>query len=151
LGIVTNHYCLCWVLTVPLVLVGCDKHRLDERAKELCAKDGGVTVHEVVKLPAEKFDQWGNVRIPAKSDAAPSDDYYYVRETTYLKTGNPEMWRSHHQVIRRFDGKVLGESISYSRRGGDMPGPWHDSSFGCPDMATQPSLERSIFIRKDGR
>ena len=102
---------------MPLLLVGCEKDRLDERAKELCAKDGGVTVHEVVKLPAEKFDQWGNVRIPEKSDATPSDAYFYVRETTYLKTGNPEMWRSHHQVIRRSDGKLLGESVSAFGKG----------------------------------
>jgi len=123
----------------------------DTQVRELCAKDGGVKVYETVKLPAEKFDQFGAVRIPSKQDAKPSDEYYYESETTYYKTGNPDMRRSHDKIIRRSDGKVLGEFIYHARRGGDMPGPWHGSSFGCPDLSTLPNFENSIFVKGDSK
>jgi hypothetical protein len=138
-------------LLAGLLLTGCEKARLDAQVKELCAKDGGINVYETVKLAPDKLDQFGAVRIPSKQDAKPSDEYYFERDTTYLRTGNPEMWRSCHRIIRRSDGKLLGESIHYARRGGDMPGPWHDSSFGCPDIRTQPSLENSIFVKEDSK
>lgn len=131
-----------------LLLTGCEKDRLDAQVKELCAKDGGIKVYETVKLPPEKFDKYGAVRIPSRRDAKPEDEYYYERDTTYLRTGNPSMWRGHHRIIRRSDGKLLGESIRYSRRGGDLPGPWHESSFGCPPIdKDQPQLESSIFLK----
>lgn len=138
-------------VTAFSLLAGCEKVRLDEEVRRLCAKDGGIKVYETVKLPAEKFDEYGVVRVPSKRDAKGSDGYYYERDTTYLKTGDPAMWRSHHRIIRSSDGKVLGESIHYARRGGDIPGPWHESSFGCPYIGTQPSLENSIFVRGDGK
>lgn len=125
------------------------KFYYDAEVNRLCAIDGGIKVYETVKLPADKFDKYGVVRIPSKNDAKPADQYYYDRDTTYFKTGNPEIWRSHHQIIRASDGKVLGESVQYARRGGDIHGPWHKSSFGCPDIGTQPSLENSIFVKGD--
>ncbi|MBX3647519.1 MAG: hypothetical protein KDD77_01725 [Caldilineaceae bacterium] len=135
-------------LFVPWYLLYGRTALLDAEVRELCAKDGGVKVYETVKLPAEKFDKWGNVRIPSKRDAALTDEYYYEIDTTYFRTGNPEVWRSRYWVTRRGDGKVLGESIRYARRGGDIPGPWHPSSFGCPDVTTQPGIEKSIFMKE---
>lgn len=138
-----------FIAAAALVLLsGCEKARLDQQVKELCAKDGGIKVYETVRLPPEKFDKYGAVKIPSKQDVKPSDEYFFERYTTYLKTGNPEMWRSHHRIIRASDGKAMGESIHYARRGGDMPGPWHDSSFSCPDFHSQTSLENQIF-KKD--
>jgi hypothetical protein len=135
-------------LAMSALLTGCEKYVLDQQVKEMCAKDGGIKVYETVKLPADKFDKYGVVRIPSKKDAKPSDEYYYDTNTTYLRTGNPELRRSHDRIIRRGDGKVLGEFIYYARRGGDMPGPWHDSSFGCPDLQSLPNFENSIFTKE---
>lgn len=127
---------------------GGQKIYFDAEVKRLCAVDGGIKVIEKVRLPAEKFDQYGNVEIPTKKDAKPSDNYYYETNTTYYRTGNPEVRRSHNQIIRRSDGKVLGEFVYYARRGGDMPGPWHESAFGCPDLLTLPNFENSIFSKE---
>lgn len=127
------------------LLGGCEKAQLDEEVKRLCAKDGGIRIYETVKLASDKFDEFGNPTIPSKEKAKVEDDYFFVREAQYLRTGNPEMWRTRHQIVRRADGKIMGESIRYSRRGGDMPGPWHESSFTCPEIGTQPSLEQSVF------
>ena len=142
---------LLWVAASALLLSACEKDRLDEQVRELCAKDGGIKVYETVKLPPEKFDKYGVVRIPSRQDAKPLDEYYYESETKYYKTGNPDMRRSHDQIIRRSDGKVLGEIVYYSRRGGDMPGPWHESSFGCPEISSLQNFENSIFVKGDGK
>jgi hypothetical protein len=113
-----------------------------------CAIDGGVKVYETVKLPPAAFDKFGVVAIPSKDKAGPDDEYFLELETHYYMRGNPEMWRSRYRVIRRRDTKVLGESVSYTRRGGDLPSPMHDSYLTCPEIRQDhPGLVRSIFQR----
>ncbi|MHB1619268.1 MAG: hypothetical protein ACYCTY_04685 [Sulfuricella sp.] len=119
---------------------------LDHQVRDLCAKDGGVKVYETVTLPPDKFNQWGQIRIPSKQDAKPDDQYFYESFTNYLRKGNPEMWQSQYKVYRRADNKLLGESLGYARRGGDLPGPWHESSFGCPGNTDITDLNKQIFI-----
>lgn len=134
-----------------LLLTGCEKARLDQQVKELCAKDGGIKVYETVKLPPDRFDQWGMVKPydPTQSENALGPEYVFKRDISYFKKGNPEMWTTHVQILRRKDSKLMGESRRYSRRGGDMPGPWHDSSFACPNDAGQEALIRSIFLAEN--
>ena len=120
----------------------------DSEVRRLCAIDGGITVYERVKLPAARFDQWGNASIPAKRLASDSDKYYYEREYVNLRSGDPQIIKTIHKIIRRSDGKILGESIRYGRGGGDIPGPWHPSSFICPEISKSvPSIESSVFIK----
>lgn len=146
-----------WVLlnvSMFLLLLGCEreKDRLDAEIRRLCAQDGGIRIHETVTLPPERFDKFGVVHVPLRKDAKPDDEFYYEWETTYFKTGNPEMWRNHFRLVRNKDGRILGEAISYSRRGGDFPGPWHDSSFGCPADGDISVLKRRVFLRQtEGR
>ena len=145
-----------WMLMVSLVVLlsmaGCEreKDRLDAEVRRLCAQDGGVKVYEKVLLPPGKFDSGGVVSVPLESNSKPADQFYYEWETTYLKTGNPEMWRNHFRLVRRKDGKLLGEAVSYSRRGGDLPGPWHESSFGCPADGDISVLKHLVFGKLDG-
>ena len=127
-----------------------DKWLADRQVRELCAKDGGVRVYETVRLPAEKFNQWGQVNFyrPDQGENALGPEYVFKRETVYLKQGNPEISRMHDQVIRRSDGKLLGESVFYRRGGGDLPGPWHGSSFMCPVLSVKTDVLRQIFVIK---
>lgn len=137
------------------LISGCmrEKDLLDEQVRKLCAMDGGIKVYEKVILPAQQFNEYGEILVPLRVNAKPWDEYLFDWETLYFKKGNPAMWRSHFKLIRRKDGKLLGESVAYSRRGGDFPGPWHDSSFGCPDGSDIKDLNRSVFIKgtKDSR
>lgn len=121
--------------------------RLDQQVREMCAKDGGVKVFETVTLPADKFNEYDQVRVPAKAYLKPEDEYFYEDGSRYLQKGNPEIWRNHFRIIRRSDGKVMGETISYTRRGGGLPGPWHPSSFGCPKDADTTDLAKQIIIK----
>lgn len=124
-----------------------EKDRLDREVERLCAIDGGIKVYETVRLPASKFDQYGEIRIPYKENLKPKDEYYKVWHVSYIENGNPSLSRDHFQIVRQSDSKVLGESISYVRIGGDIPGPWHGSSFRCPENAGSPFLTRQIFIQ----
>jgi len=124
---------------------------LDAEVKRLCAIDGGVKVYETVPLTPDLLDWAGRIWISDKAQAKPSDKYYYESDIHYYRKGNPEMSRRQHRIIRRNDGKVLGEIVRYGRGGGDLPGPWHGSSFMCPEPTQQPSLESSIFVKGDNK
>jgi hypothetical protein len=132
---------------------GPSKSELDAEVERLCAIDGGVRVYETVTLPADKFDKNGNVHIPLKKNAKPSDEYFYEWEARTLKAGNPDdggaavTWRDHFKFYRAKDSKLLGEDISYARRGGDIPGPWHPSSFRCPSVTQSSDIEKLIFLK----
>lgn len=128
-------------------LVAGERLWLDHQVRELCAKDGGIKVYETVKLPAEEFNQWGQIRIPSKQAAKPDDQYFYESFTNYLRKGNPEIWQSQYKVYRRADNRLLGESLGYARRGGDLPGPWNESSFGCPRNTDITDLNKQIFTK----
>ena len=75
------------------------------------------------------------------------DEYYYESFTVYLLNGNPELRQYRSQIYRRSDGRLLGDSTSYSRVGGDMTGPWQPSSFMCPANEGFNYLMKQIFIK----
>lgn len=141
---------LLTLLLIALFVAGCEKDRLDRQVKELCAKDGGVRVYETVKLPSDRFDKWGMIKAydPTKGEEALGYDYILKRDATYLKQGVPDMLRIHTQIFRRIDNKKLGESVFYKRGGGDPPGPWHGSSFMCPELSVESDVLRQIFIKE---
>lgn len=136
-----------------LLLSGCEKTRLDTQVRELCAKDGGIKVYETVTLPAERFDPRGFISIPDISRAPSDAEYYRDSEIHYhYQSGDVAMWRRTAKVVRRSDQKVLGMSISYTRRGGDIPGPWHPSSYTCPEYSPgKPQLETSVFVKGEAK
>lgn len=133
--------CSLWGCAAPI------QSELDAEVRRLCHIDGGIKVYETVKLPLEKFDAQGSIRIPAKAFARVDDEYYYESETRYYRKGNPEMWRAEYRIVRARDKKVLGTSVVYVRRGGDMPSPMHDSSFACPPANSQSNLTQAVFVR----
>lgn len=122
---------------------------LDAEVKRLCAIDGGVKIYEIVILSPLEYDIFANQNwiLPEKHNARPNDHYYVETIVTYYKEGNPQMSRRQHRVVRRGDGRILGELITYGRGGGDIPGPWHESSFHCPELMKLPPFETAIFQR----
>lgn len=118
---------------------------LDHQVKELCAKDGGIKVYETVTLPADSFDKYGVISIPSKQELKVEDEYYYEQNIDDYKRTNPAILRLHFRVFRAMENKLLGEAIHYSRIGGGLSGPWHDSSFGCPEHSDISDLKKEIF------
>jgi hypothetical protein len=134
-----------------LGLAGCEKWRLDQQVKELCAKDGGIRVYETVKVPVDQFDEQGNIRFyqAARNEDALGPEYLYLRSQEFYRKGNPQMSRIHLRVVRKADGKTLGQSTYYERGGGDLPGPWSESSYVCPEVSEAGGLAlfRHVFVR----
>ena len=135
-----------------LILASCagaaSKSDLDDEVRRLCGIDGGVKIYETVRLPPEKLNQWGqpNFYLPTEGQNALGAEYTFHRERKYLREGNPSLRRSHYSIVRRSDNKLLGESISYSRGGGDAPGPWQPSSYSCPEIAGDIPLLTKVFL-----
>ena len=138
------------ILSAPWLVSGGVKAYYDRQVRELCGKDGGVRVYQTVRLPREEYEQYEkkNWILPDKPQARLFDKYYIETDRHFYLEGYLNLLRTQHRIIRRVDGKVLGESIRYGRAGGDLPGPWHHSSFMCPDPVRQPAnFETAIFVR----
>ncbi len=122
---------------------------LDHQVREMCAKDGGVKVYETVELTPDLLDKFDRIYIPDKAEAKPSDEYYYDSAIHYYLDGNTKLSRTYHRIVRRSDGKVLGELTRYARAGGGLPGPWHGSSFMCPAPTQGLKFETAVFLGGD--
>lgn len=139
---------LIYLLLLLPILSACasgpSKEELDAEVRRLCAIDGGLRVYETVKLPPDKFNQWGQVNFyrPDQGENALGPEYLFKRDTLYYKQGTPDFFRLHTKVIRRSDGRLLGESVFYKRGGGDLPGPRHGTSFMCPELSVQTDVIR---------
>ena len=131
------------LLLLPLVSAcasGPSKAELDAEVKRLCAIDGGEEIYEVVKLPAEKYDPYWLVNLPSVEYAKANVDYYHVSTSVDIRgdssTTNMNdlvIWRTENKIVRSIDKKVMAKLVSYTRRGGDLPGPWHPSHYTCPE------------------
>jgi len=123
---------------------------LDRQVRELCEKDGGVKVYETVMLPAEKFNKYGQINFyhPIDGENALGSEFIFKENSFYYKRGNPALIRHHYQVLQGANGKLLGETVSYGRGGGGLPGPWHPSSFTCPEinLAGPNALLKAVFV-----
>lgn len=142
---------------VALAAIGCATPTqliLDAEVDRLCAIDGGVRVYETIKLPADKFNQWGQVNFyrPTQGENALGSEYILNEKTKYIQQGNPQLARHYYVISRRSDGRVLGETVLYGRGGGGVPGPWHESSYTCPSYAEAGlnALMKNIFTAQNG-
>jgi hypothetical protein len=124
----------------------------DAQVERLCAQDGGITVYEKVVLPREQLDAGGRPRIPERIDVTPGDAYYRESENRLL-LGSDEalsLRREEIRYVRRSDAKILGRSVRYVRRGGEVQSPAQTSFHACPARAEGPSFEGAIFVRSAG-
>lgn len=139
---------VAWLMTIPAILILLlviaviiyegRKAYWDAQVKEMCAKDGGVKVHEVVELSEEEYKQLGGGRdglpLPSASNEKSGHPYFYELIDSNIRESSPAVMRAEMLVVRRSDKKVLGRSIQYFRRGGDLPtGLAEGSSFICPE------------------
>ena len=146
-------------LLIAAFLSGCgEKDEADKQMLELCAKDGGVKIYETVTLPKSQFDKWGMPRgrnwdgsnFPSTLD--PEYSYSYLSE--FLKRGDPlkgevQLTKNIQEIHRQSDRKLLAESITYGRSGGDpyiaLALGGHPSGKLCPVPAK--NLIAAVFIQ----
>ena len=129
------------------------KAELDREVDRLCAIDGGVHIYEVVRLPKNYFGPDGELVPPYRgrmgTDARYGPEYQSTLRTTYLVSGNPSLTRTVWRLVRKADEKVLGEAITYSRAGGDLPGPSAPSGYTCPQPSADNNIERRVFVKQE--
>lgn len=139
-----------WVLLMGagtcLLLAGCEreKDRLDAEVRQLCAKDGGIKLHETVTLSPQEYrkllNRDGELDIRVKDHAKATDAFYFEPQSAIVRKGDPVLVRWEYRLIRQSDMKLLATNVYYTRRGGDLPGPWRESSFSCPDAQSQQKM-----------
>jgi len=153
---------LGWIISLPLIVIGlliavvifCEGRKAywDHRVREMCEMDGGVTVFEKITISDEEYRRLGGVAgglpLPHKDKVGKDHPYFYQTNEDKIHEWEPEVVRGETIVKRRSDGKILGRSIDYWRRGGDFPtGLFHDSSFSCPEKRIL--LSKQIFKIKE--
>lgn len=144
-----SQFGILWVLL--LAIAGCTtpkQWKADSEVDALCAKDGGNKIYETVTLPKERFNQQGYFEVSFEGYDKPTDEYYGLWKSTDIDSINTDsltIYQSHYKIYRRRDKKLLGESISYSRRGGDIPLPIHPSSYSCYKGGLEHDLIKEIF------
>lgn len=143
------------VAVVVTLLSGCERYALDRQMEELCKKDGGVKVYETVTLSPAEYDAVFNYVVKHKTqEDYYGPDYRYVSESKHLigsedsaAKGRGELTRHYSAMYRKSDNSLLGESIWYSRVGGEFLYlfGFQPSGNTCPLSGTD--LGRSVLLK----
>lgn len=121
----------------------------DSKVKEMCKKDGGMTIYEHVKLTHRQYRELGGamgiVSVPLRRTAKPGSPYVADTRYTTIHEANPKVYRRETSIVRTSDSKVLARQIQYMRIGGDFPSPAHESSYSCADVGIPLDVENQTF------
>ena len=120
----------------------------------MCAKDGGVTIFERVRVSKADVDRrvlpmaGGMLSVAIKELAHPDAPVYGVERITHVhEAGTLRVSRVEFLVMRRANQAVVAKEVSYGRFGGDFPtGLAHDSGYGCPDIKSNAANLAKLFI-----
>lgn len=124
----------------------------DAQVKEMCEKDGGVSVYERIEISETEYIELGGIRgiIPVPDEQSSNKEAAYFSRTNIreINTSNPRVTRRETEIVRRADNKKLGKVVTYSRVGGDLvTGIRHDTYFSCQDvLGVRLDVENQIFI-----
>jgi len=112
----------------------------DAQVREMCERDGGVTIFEqIVVSPAQaaSLPKVGGFFGVAPESLSKMEEPAFIRgQSIRIREGNPSVVREQQEIIRRSDGRVVARIVRYGRGGGDFPSPAHPSSFSCPDYTS---------------
>jgi len=121
-----------------LYLVYCEVNKAywDNKVREWCEKDGGVTVFEKVELTQGEYKKFvtGNNKypvFPTESMAKDDDSFYLSYRTSVINDSYPRVDRTETSIVRAVDKKVISTMVNYNRSGGDSIIIDHPSSFSC--------------------
>lgn len=123
----------------------------DAQVREMCAKDGGVEIFDKLRLKERDLQfisrRDGKFLVPSKQSAVPNAPVYSEMRITYLrKEPGPQVWRAESIITRTSDQAVIARWVVYTRSGGDLPSPAHESHFTCPDLKTIASDIQRLFV-----
>lgn len=156
---------LGWILMVPVVIIVLlilaigfyegRKAYWDAKVREMCEKDGGVTIYERVRISRAEINRHvlpmtadGRLSFTTKELAHPYAPIYAVERITYVRESNPRVRRTESVIMRRTDQTVVAKWVIYARTGGDFPTGFSEgTNFICPDLQKMTSdLHEQLFI-----
>jgi hypothetical protein len=110
----------------------------DSKVREMCAKDGGVSIVEKISISMEERNNLpqvnGIVAVTTKSLSDPRSPAFLTISETTIKSGDPSVLRYEQVVMRRTDNSAIAKAIFYVRSGGDIPSHAFPSSYYCPSL-----------------
>jgi hypothetical protein len=122
----------------------------DQQVKELCEKDGGVTVYQHVHVTPDEYESYGGgygaITVPPNNSSIGAR-YPYVSksEEQVIHQKNPQVYRRIGTIYRRADEKILGTVVFYVRDGGDFAF-FRTPGYSCRDLGIKHDVENQIFI-----
>ncbi|MDP2883068.1 MAG: hypothetical protein Q8N89_15990 [Azonexus sp.] len=124
-------------LAVTFVFFEGRKAYWDYRVREMCEKDGGVQINEIVEVNAGAYEllknHFGQIDIPKAGDSRSIGSIVvYSYKDSFIRDIDPEIRRSELTVVKTSNGAVVATSTTYSRVGGDLLA-LHPSHFSCPN------------------
>ncbi len=148
------------------ILTGCGSNDITKQLLEYCEKDGGNTVYETVKLQSKRFAAQGQVFGSVEEHSLASNlasnlannlanklgnDYFYAKQEQVMFAGDfyqgmGKLTKVETKITRRSDLKILGQSITYFREGGDGYIKGHPTANTCPK--TLPPIENLVFVEQ---
>jgi len=142
-----------FVVATTLCLMACtpERDRLDAEVRRLCAIDGGIKVYETVTLPPEKFNEYGQPRIPNGKDHT-GFGYFSVGTDQHIAGRlkgevGAKLYRSEMKIFRTSDGRLLGQEVAYYRSGGELTeGAVMWEGYSCPKRESW-ALEKKMFLK----
>ena len=126
----------------------------DAKVKDLCEKDGGITVYKKVEISRKDHPEWeyaanGELKVPLEQYCENTCDFYISKTEQVYLSRNPEVWRSSSKLIRAEDKVVIAQSVNYARIGGDLVTVDHPSGYSCVEVGSfrSQSLSSAINIK----
>jgi hypothetical protein len=140
---------LGWLLVIPLglialvilfaIIVEGRKAYWDGKVKELCEREDRIKVFHPVELDAEEYEKLlnkrGQIDLRAERLARPEDTFVYTTVTEYIVSGGGgslQVRKYVYRILKRPEGVVLSEAVSFSRVAGDFLAIDHSSSYSRP-------------------
>jgi hypothetical protein len=139
-----------WLLMVPGVIIALlllaagyyegRKAYWDYRVRQMCEKDGGVTIYQKVHVSNEQIEHHvlpisgGRLSVATKAQARPDAPIFAVERTSTFRGVDPAVRRTESLIVRRSDETVVAKIVRYVRSGGDLPtGIAEGTTYICPD------------------
>lgn len=146
---------------IALVVLGigvCEgrKAYYDWRVKQMCEKDGGISIYEHIRISPQTAARMsrvaGHLSITYESSSPPNDVAFLRGEPEILRTSEPSIHRHEQSIVRRTDGKIVARMVRYGRAGGDFPlSLSNPSTFSCPEWPKYYSEIAKVFVVEEAK
>lgn len=132
------------VFSLSLLVVSCTgcstirKAYWDAKVKEMCEKDGVVTVYEKIMLTMDEYNNLpkvgGVISVPIRDLVKENQRFFSETSDVVINRESPSVWKTDVKIKRKYDEKVIAKYSTFRRSGGDFITVDRPSTYKCPDQ-----------------